>query len=282
MPLLSKPDDIGSTWDGTPLKITAKDSRHLFSAIILAAGGSTRFGQPKQLLDWGGVPLLAHVADVALAAGLAPVVVVLGCQAEAARAALGRSVKPVQVVMNWRWEEGLSTSVQVGLAALPPGTEAAIFLQCDQPLITPDLLRALVARFEETGAPIVHPTHAGQRSTPVLFASRLFPELAKVSGDEGGRRLITRYTKDVATVEVTDPDTLSDVDTPADYERLRASSIQSPASSIQYPASSLQSVTHLIIDMDGVLWRGDEPMPGLQEFFAFLRQRHIGLSLIHI
>ena len=279
MPLLSKPDDIGSTWDGTPLKITAKDSRHLFSAIILAAGGSTRFGQPKQLLDWGGVPLLAHVADVALAAGLAPVVVVLGCQAEAARAALGRSVKPVQVVMNWRWEEGLSTSVQVGLAALPPGTEAAIFLQCDQPLITPDLLRALVARFEETGAPIVHPTHAGQRSTPVLFASRLFPELAKVSGDEGGRRLITRYTKDAATVEVTDPDTLSDVDTPADYERLRASSIQYPASSIQSPVSSLQSVTHLIIDMDGVLWRGDEPMPGLQEFFAFLRQRHIGFVL---
>ncbi|MBE9471771.1 MAG: NTP transferase domain-containing protein, partial [Chloroflexi bacterium] len=77
------------------------------TAVILAAGASTRFGQPKQLLDWNGVPLLAHVADVALGADLAPVIVVLGCQAEAARAAL--STRPVQAVMNWRWEQGLST-----------------------------------------------------------------------------------------------------------------------------------------------------------------------------
>jgi len=239
------------------------------AAIILAAGASTRFGQPKQVLDWGGVPLLAHVADVALAAGLAPVIVVLGCQAEAARAALG--ARPVQAVMNWRWEEGLSTSVQVGLAALPPETEAAIFLQCDQPLITPDLLPALVARFEETGASIVHPTHAGQRSTPVLFARRLFPELAAVGGDEGGRSVIARHPDEVATIKVPDPDTLSDVDTPADYERLAPKS--------QSPKPKLQAIGHLIIDMDGVLWRGDEPMDGLQEFFAFLRRRRIDFVL---
>ena len=239
------------------------------AAVILAAGASTRFGQPKQLLDWGSVPLLAHVADVALTAGLAPVVVVLGCQAEAARAALG--ARPVQAVMNWRWQEGLSTSVQVGLAALPPETEAAIFLQCDQPLITPDLLRALVARLEETGTSIVYPTHAGRRGTPTLFARRLFPELAAVSGDEGGRDLVTRYKEDVATVEVADPDVLADVDTPADYERLAPKS--------QSPKPKLQAIGHLIIDMDGVLWRGNEPMDGLQEFFAFLRQHRIDFIL---
>ena len=240
------------------------------AAVILAAGASTRFGQPKQLLDWGGVPLLAHVADVALSAKLAPVIVVLGCQAEAASAALGMATKErrrgtVQTVMNWRWKEGMSTSVQVGLAALPPETDAAIFLQCDQPLITADLLRILVTRFEETSAPIVHPTHAGQRSTPVLFARHLFPELAAITGDEGGRSLITRYAQNVATVEVTDPDALADVDTPAEYERLRA--------------STLHSITHLIVDMDGVLWRGDEPVPGLREFFAFLSQRRLDLVL---
>ena len=261
------------------------------AAILLAAGASTRFGQPKQLLDWDGVPLLAHTADTALAAGLAPVIVVLGCQAEAACAALDTAVNghcwgPVQTVMNWRWEQGLSTSVQAGLAALPPETEAAIFLQCDQPLVTPDLLRALVARFEETNALIVHPTHAGQRGTPTLFARRLFPKLAAVTGDEGGRSLIAHYTNEVATVEVTNPDTLADVDTPTDYERLRASSIQYPVSSTQYPASSiqhpvsnLQSITHLIIDMDGVLWRGDEPIAGLAEFFAFLRRHRISFVL---
>ncbi|MBE9508933.1 MAG: NTP transferase domain-containing protein, partial [Chloroflexi bacterium] len=243
------------------------------AAVILAAGASTRFGQPKQLLDWKGKPMLAHVTDVTLAAGLEPVIVVLGCQAEAIREALAAHL--VQTVMNWRWEEGLSTSVQVGLAALPPATEAVILIQCDQPLLTTDLLGALAVRFEETDAAIVHPTHAGRRGTPALFARRLFAELAAVGGDVGGREIIARHAGEIATVEVADPDTLADVDTPADYERLRASSTQRPVSSIQYPASStqhpapnLQSITHLIIDMDGVLWRGDEPLPGLQEFFA--------------
>jgi 4-nitrophenyl phosphatase len=260
------------------------------AAVILAAGGSTRFGQPKQLLDWRGKPLLAHVADVALAAGLEPVIVVLGCRAEATRAAL--AALSVQTVTNYRWEEGLSTSVQVGLAALPPETDAAILMQCDQPLLTADLLRALATRFEESGAAIVHPTHAGQRGTPTLFARRLFPELAAVSGDAGGRDLIARHAGESATVEVADPDVLADVDTPADYERLRRkvssftvpgfiyrSADSKPKAPNLKPGTVLSGISHLIVDMDGVLWRGDEPMPGLQSFFALLRQREIGFVL---
>ena len=248
------------------------------AAVILAAGGSTRLGQPKQFLDWGGRPLLAHAADVALLAGLDPVVAVLGCRAEEVREALG--MRPVQTVMNWRWQAGLSSSLRVGLAALPFEIKAAIFLQCDQPLVTADLLRALISRFEETGRPIVYPEHAGRRGTPVLFARSLFPELAEVGGDEGGRAVIARHPDEVATVEVSDPDTLSDVDTPADYERLLASSLQSPTlRSCSGRVSNLRSIRHLIIDMDGVLWRGDEPLPGLQEFFAFLRRRGIDFVL---
>ncbi len=245
------------------------------AAVILAAGASTRFGQCKQLLDWGGVPLLAHVTDLALSAGLGPVIVVLGCQAEAARAALGE--RPVQVVMNWRWQEGMSTSAQVGVSAIPPETEAAIFLQCDQPLITADLLRSLVARFEDGDVSIIHPTHDGRRGTPVLFARPLFSELAAVTGDEGGRGLIARHAKDVATVEVASSDVLADIDVPADYERLRNEHLQN--SKIETLSSKLQSINHLIIDMDGVLWRGDEPMPGLRAFFAFLRQHHVEFIL---
>jgi 4-nitrophenyl phosphatase len=239
------------------------------AAVILAAGASTRFGRPKQLLDWEGVPLLAHVTDVALSSGLAPVAVVLGCGAEEAHAALGE--RPVQFLMNWRWESGLSTSVRVGLAAIPPEADAVVFLQCDQPLISSDLLRALVACFEETGAAIVYPTHDGRRGTPVLFARRLFPELAAISGDEGGRVVIARHPDEVATVEVADPDVLTDVDTPADYERLVSRS--------RALGLNLQAVEHLIVDMDGVLWRGDEALPGLRDFFAFLRRRSIGFIL---
>jgi len=238
------------------------------AAIILAAGGSTRFGRPKQLLDWGGVPLVAHIADQALAAGLTPVVVVLGNQAEAIRAVLGN--RPVQTAMNWRWESGLSTSVHAGLTALPPETEAAIFLQCDQPLVNANLLRALVSRFEESHAPIVYPTHAGQRRPPVLFARCFFPELAAVTGDEGGRAVIARHPNEVASVEVADPDALADIDTPEDYERL------APRARTH---KTLQAIRHVIVDMDGVLWRGDTPAPGLHEFFAFLRERGIGFIL---
>ena len=265
------------------------------AGIILAAGASTRFGQQKQLLDWGGVPLLAHAVDETLAAGLLPVIVVLGCGAEAARAALGG--RPVHAVMNWRWEEGLSASVKVGLAALPPETDAAILLQCDQPLLTAGLLRALVTRFEETGAAIVHPVHAGQRGTPTLFARPLFRELAAVSGDQGGRVLIDRHAGDTATIEVTDPDVLADIDTPADYDRLqkRVSGSQVSAYRLRQgvakpetldlkpetlkPETALSRIRHLIIDMDGVLWRGDEPLPGLSEFFDFLRQHGIDFIL---
>jgi 4-nitrophenyl phosphatase len=248
------------------------------SIIILAAGASSRFGQPKQLLDWGGTPLVAHAADVALDARLGgPVIVVLGCRAQAVRTALG--TRAIQIVMNWRWEEGLSTSVQAGLAALPPETEAAILMQCDQPLLTANLLQALAARFAETGAPIVHLTCVGQRGTPTLFSRSLFPELAAITGDVGGRVVIACHSDAVATVEVAEPDTLADIDTPADYERLlktRERRLEIERLGSQDP---LRDVRHLIIDMDGVLWRGDEPMPDLQAFFNLLRQRDIRFVL---
>lgn len=241
------------------------------AGIVLAAGGSTRFGQPKQLLDWNGVPMVTHVADVALAAELSPVIVVLGHAAEDVQAALAR--RPVRIATNWRWEEGLGTSVQTGLAALPPDTDAAIFLPCDQPGMTPDLLRRLVARFGETGAPIVCPVYQGRRASPTLFARPLFRELAGITGDEGGRTLILRYPDAVETVEVENPDLLVDVDTPEEYEQQRPRSV--PPS----PASWLASIRHLIVDMDGVLWRGDHPLPGLTDFFATLQALDIRFVL---
>jgi len=252
------------------------------AAVILAAGGSTRFGQPKQMLDWDGQPLVAHVADIAMDAGLDPVIVVLGHEAERIQALLG--TRPVQIVMNWRWEDGLSTSMQAGLVALPPDTEAAVFLQCDQPLIGSALLAKLVAHFELTDASIVFPSHAGQRSSPTLFARELFSELAVVTGDIGGRATIARHSDKTATFEVTDPDILADIDTPDDYKALlnkisgyRISTATGTGSSVG--TAILRKIRHLVIDMDGVLWHGEMPMDGIDDFFAFLREEEIGFIL---
>ncbi|MGQ9718044.1 MAG: HAD-IIA family hydrolase [Anaerolineae bacterium] len=241
------------------------------AGVILAAGGSTRFGRPKQLLNWNGIPLVAHVANVALEAELSPVVVVLGHAAEEVQAALAG--RPVRIATNWRWEEGLSTSVQTGLSALPPHTDAAIFLPCDQPLITPALLRRLIARFQETGAPIVCPVYQGRHASPTLFARPLFPELARVTGDQGGRALILRHPDAVETVDVDDPDLLADVDTPEAYARMQERHAPPPTPSF------LAAIRSLIVDMDGVLWRGDQPLPGLTDFFATLRARGVRFVL---
>ena len=246
-------------------------SESTVAAVILAAGGSTRFGTPKQLLPWQGRPLVAHIADVAWTAGLAPVIVVVGAEAEQIVPALAG--RDVCVLRNYRWEKGMSTSLSLGVAALPPTVEAAVFLPVDQPLVDVRFLRSLVAYWKEHAAGIVVPVgREGRRGTPVLFARRFFAELANLSGDVGGRALFASYPGDLVTMPVADPDMLSDVDTPAAYEALLAR--QPTSSTVDFSAFK-----GVICDMDGVLWRGETPLPGLRDFFALLEARRIGYVL---
>lgn len=193
------------------------------AAIVLAAGGSTRMGQPKQLLPIGGQPMVRRVTAAACATELAQVVVVVGAQADAVRQALAGL--QVDVVFNRSWAEGMSTSVQAGLSALASGIQAVLIILADQPGLTPDLLNTLVARYYATRAAIVAPFYQGQRGNPVLFDRSLFGELAATRGDQGGRMLVTRHGRDVERVEVDDPSVLLDVDTRQDYEKTRESRI---------------------------------------------------------
>jgi len=192
-------------------------SKPTVAAVILAAGGSTRFGAPKQLLPWQGRPLITHVADMAWMAGLSPVVVVVGAEAERVTPALAG--RDVLVLRNYRWQEGMSTSLNLGVAALPPSVEAAVFLPVDQPLVDARFLRSLVTYWRQHDAGIVVPVgREGRRGMPVLFARRFFAELAQLSGDIGGRALFAQYADDLVTMLVAGPDILTDVDTPAAYE----------------------------------------------------------------
>lgn len=186
-------------------------------AVVLAAGGSSRMGQPKQLLPVGGRPMVRLVAEVVCAAGLAQVVVVIGAEASAVAQALAGL--PVEIVVNPHWADGLSTSVRAGLGVLRPEVQAALMVLADQPRLTPGLLTTLADCHRNSGAPIVVPVHEGRRGNPALFDRALFSELMALEGDQGGRTLIERYEARVEFVQVDEAAIVMDVDTREDYER---------------------------------------------------------------
>ena len=186
------------------------------AGIILAAGGSSRMGQPKQLLPWKGEPLVRSVASTALSAGLSPVVLVTGDHGSQVQAAV--QDLPLKLVQNPDWESGQSSSIQAGLSALSPETGAAIFLLADQPRVSVTLLRSLIERHAETLAPVVAPRVADQRANPVLFDRLTFHDLMSIHGDIGGRAIFSLYP--VNWLEWQDERLLLDVDTAEDYRRL--------------------------------------------------------------
>ncbi|MCW5873343.1 MAG: nucleotidyltransferase family protein [Anaerolineales bacterium] len=186
------------------------------AGILLAGGDSSRLGQPKQLLDWKGKPFVRQIAETALAARLAPVIVVTGAAAAEVTAALHGL--DVQVVHNPHWAEGQSTSVKAGLAAVPPQAAAAIFMAVDQPQLPVRLLDSLQEQHAFNQPPIVATLVDGRRSMPVLFDRSTFADFDTLQGDMGGRALFSKYQ--VTWFPWLDTSMAIDVDTPEDYERL--------------------------------------------------------------
>jgi molybdenum cofactor cytidylyltransferase len=186
------------------------------AGVVLAAGGSSRLGEPKQLVEFRGRPLVWHVVRLGLAAGLSPLVVVVGAAADPVRQALAG--EPIQFLDNPDWASGQSTSVRAGLAAVGAEVEAAIFLLSDMPLIGPQLVRAVVQAHRTSLAPLVAPRAGGRRANPALFDRVTFPALRQLTGDQGGRSLFDRFPS--VWVEWAEAAML-DLDTPEDLRRLR-------------------------------------------------------------
>jgi molybdenum cofactor cytidylyltransferase len=188
--------------------------------VILAAGSSSRLGRPKQLLPLGDRPVLDHTVANAAASSLDGLIVVLGHEAAAIEAQV--DLGPARVVRNDAYREGQSTSLRAGLAALPTDTAAALFILGDQPLIGPAILDALITAYRRTAASIVMPTYDGQRGNPVLIARALFPDLARITGDQGARGVIRAHATEVLDVPIPGPPPTDDLDTQEDYDRLLA------------------------------------------------------------
>jgi molybdenum cofactor cytidylyltransferase len=188
--------------------------------MLLAAGSSSRLGQPKQLLPYQGRTLLRHAAEVAAASGCAPLVLVTGALHEE----LLPEVEglPFYVVRNEDWQQGLSTSIQAGLDVLEMQTEAAplaaaIVMLCDQPLLSAEVLQQLVNQFQNTGQPLVACGYSDARGVPALFGRALFPALHALRGPAGARDLLRQYA---ALPAVEFPGGVVDVDTLAQYQAL--------------------------------------------------------------
>ena len=186
------------------------------AAILLAAGASQRFGTPKQLLDWDGLPLVRRAAQTALAAGFSEVLVISGAFGEQVQRVLHDL--PLRIIYNKDWKNGQSTSVRAGLATLDSRTCGAIFLLADQPFVTSSLLRKLITLHAHTLAPIVAPWVGKKRSNPILFDRSTFSDLMSLSGDVGGRGIFSRYP--ITWLPWDDLNLLEDIDTPEDYQRL--------------------------------------------------------------
>ena len=192
------------------------------SGVVLAAGPSRRFGDgpPKQLLPFDGEPLVRRMVGRVSQSKLSEVIVVVG---KAAREVEGSCRGfDVQVIVNPDFEDGQSLSVKLGLAAVDPAADAAMFVPVDQPELTIDVLDAIFDCYCRTGGPIVVPCHRGKRGAPVLFDRNLFGELATIEGDAGGRQLFSSHEKDIVELPVASAAPLRDLDTLEDLQRLRS------------------------------------------------------------
>jgi molybdenum cofactor cytidylyltransferase len=189
------------------------------AAVLLAAGASTRLGQPKQLVRLDGESLLRRTARLAIEASCSPTLVVLGFDAEPMRDELDGL--PVDVVVNQDWQEGMGASLRAGMEALrtvDPQPQAVLILVCDQPRLTAGHLNTLLTRHKTAAATsdvaITASFYARRAGVPAIFAARVFPQLHSSQGDRGAKDLIRAHAAQVQRVPW--PNGEIDIDLPSD------------------------------------------------------------------
>jgi len=190
-------------------------------AVVLAAGASSRMGRPKQALRFGGLSLLRRASLAALEGGCSPVIAVTGAHAEISRAELNGL--DVLEVFNSDWQTGIASSVRAGiqgLLATTPNPVAAVFLLCDQPLVTGDVISALIAAYRGTQKPIIASSYDGSLGVPALFDKNLFARLTRLEGRAGAKHVIEENVSIADFLPL--PGGGLDVDTPDDFSHLVA------------------------------------------------------------
>ena len=187
----------------------------MLSAILLAAGESKRMGKPKQLLPFGQSTLLEQAIDNLLNSAVDEIIVVLGYKVEEVKKTI--AVKPVKMVVNPNYRQGMSTSIIAGLILVDSQAQAVMLALGDQPSVDSQTINQLIEEFYRHDKGIAIPTYRGIRGHPIIFAIKYKQKLLGLKGDIGGREIIKHHPDDVLEVAVDSESVISDIDTRNDY-----------------------------------------------------------------
>jgi molybdenum cofactor cytidylyltransferase len=193
-------------------------------AIVLAAGASTRFGSPKQLVRIGGRPLLHSVVTRTSAIAGNALIVVLGAGAAQLAPLLKHS--PGSVVVNRQWREGLASSIRAGVARLPPTCAGVMLVLADQAAVSTDDLKRLAGTWRRRPRSVVAALYGGTIGAPAIFPRSSFTELASLRGDSGAQAILRRSADRLIRVPM--PAAELDLDTPEDLLRLEPGASAAP------------------------------------------------------
>jgi molybdenum cofactor cytidylyltransferase len=174
----------------------------MLAALILSGGASRRMGAPKALLPYRGGTFLEHLLKVTDHPRIGWRRVVLGADAGAIVA--GTEFRADEVIINENWEDGQLSSIQAGVRSLPEGAEGMLLCLIDHPLISRELVGALVEQFYESGKAIVLPVYKGRRGHPVIFAARLYEELLSAPLETGARAVVWAHREEVCEMETSE------------------------------------------------------------------------------
>ena len=189
------------------------------AGVVLAAGSSTRMGRNKLFFELDGETLLRRVVRRALDAGLDPVLVVVGHEAERARAELAGL--PCTPVDNPDHALGVNRSLRTGISHVPARAGAAVVMLADMPFVTSRMVSTLVARYRESTAPLVISAYGDVNAPPMLYDRALFSELQQMKGEGCGRQVVRRHRDEAVAVSWPEA-ALQDIDVPEDYDRIKA------------------------------------------------------------
>jgi molybdenum cofactor cytidylyltransferase len=188
------------------------------SILILAAGNSSRLGSPKQLIEFEGKTLIERTSEIALSVS-EEILIVLGGNAELILPIIERFENTIPTVFNPNWQEGMGTSIRLGVEKLEEKSDFILILLSDQPFISKVLLQNMLQTYANSQNPIIACVYNNTLGVPMLFDKSVFSELLKLSGDKGAKSFLHLYENKITTIEF--PEGIIDIDTFEDVEKLK-------------------------------------------------------------